>query len=131
MATSNDVSKDLLADFDNLLADSAAMPIDELKARFQELGESWLIYNDHRVFDRVLSLPVTIDMILGDQSDAVRKIVAGLKEIHGDELEFVLDGSRSKPELVVRKWRDEDALRKAWKEHAEDQYRAKNLGGGR
>lgn len=127
--TERDISDDMLAAFDSVVGQGDTLPLDELKKRY--LGSKFLDHNEHQVFRTVIDLPVTVDMVLGKQAGPVSKILDGLYELHGEaELNFVLNSRYGgDTTLRVRKWRDEEALRRAWREFAEDEYKTKTVGG--
>jgi hypothetical protein len=127
--TERQISDDMLAAFDAIVNQGETLPLDELKKRY--LGSKFLDHNEHQVFRTVIDLPVTVDMVLGKQAGPVSKILDGLYELHGEqELNFVLNSRYGgDTTLRVRKWRDEESLRRAWREFAEDEYKTKTAGG--
>ncbi|WP_432846025.1 hypothetical protein ACQPXB_36135 [Amycolatopsis sp. CA-161197] len=126
--TERKISDDLLQAFDSIVEQGATLPIEELKKRYRE-SKTFGEYNEHQLYRTLIDLPVTVDMVLGKNSGPVGKILEGLRELHGDDLDFVLNG-RSDVTLRVRKWRDEQTLRKLWREFAEDEYKSKTVTGG-
>lgn len=122
--TDKNVSDSLLEKFDNLVAAGDTMPIAELKKRYE--GSPWIESRHYLVYHDLLDLPVTVDMLVGPEWDSVRKVVAGLRELHGDGLMFTF-GGYSKPRLTARVWKSDEDLRKAWKEFAESEYKSANL----
>ncbi|MCI2421476.1 hypothetical protein MOQ72_28985 [Saccharopolyspora sp. K220] len=128
MTTTETVSNDLLATFDRLVGAGENAPLAELKKRFADA--EYFRYRDHQLYKTLIELPVTVAMITGDTSTAVRKILDGLRELHGDDLLFSFEGRGDQVTLQVRIWRDETALRALWREYAEDEYKSTVLAGG-
>lgn len=98
------------------------LPVEVLKKRYE--ASEFAKARPYLLFHDVLDLPVTVDLLVGDGWDPVRKVIAGLRELYGDTLMFTLDGY--KPRLTAREWRSEKDLRQAWREFAE--YEAKSGG---
>ncbi|GAA2772966.1 hypothetical protein [Saccharopolyspora taberi] len=121
------VSDDLLATFDRITDAGKTLPLTEIKKRFAT--SEHFRYRAHQLYRDVITLPLTIGMVTGEQSDAVSKIVAGLREMHGDELVFAFSGHGDEATMNVRLWRDETTLRALWNEYAEDEYKTTVLSG--
>ncbi|MEV5543079.1 hypothetical protein AB0L13_40290 [Saccharopolyspora shandongensis] len=128
MTTTESVSNDVLATFDRLMEAGQSAPLPELKKRFADSER--FRYRDHQLYRTLIELPVTVEMITGDTSSAVRKILDGLRELHGDELLLSFEGRGDQVTLLVRIWRDEAELRALWRDYAEDEYKATVLSGG-
>jgi hypothetical protein len=118
----NNVSDKLLATFDNIEDRGKDLPIEELKKRFAE--SKYFKIRDYKIYNTVITIPVSIDLVTGQQNSAVNKILEGLRELHGDQLMFVFNGHGENVSLEVRMWRDEEALRATWREYAEDEYKS-------
>lgn len=127
--TEREISDDLLKAFDSIVEQGATLPIEEIKKRYKA-SEHFYRYNQHQIYTDVIDLPVTVDMVLGKKSSAVEKILEGLRELHGDELVFTFAGRGEEAALAVRKWKDEQSLRKLWREFAEDEYKTETTAGG-
>ncbi|MFI0469262.1 hypothetical protein ACH347_34750 [Saccharopolyspora sp. 5N102] len=128
MTTTETVSNEVLAAFDRIMDAGQNAPLPELKKRFT--NSEHFRYRDHQLYRTLIELPVTVDMITGGTSSAVRKILDGLRELHGDDLLFSFEGRGDQVTLQVRIWRDEAALRALWREYAEDEYKSTVLAGG-
>lgn len=128
VTTTETVSNDLLDTFDRIANAGLDMPFAELKK--QLAASEYFRYRDHQLYRTLIELPVTIDMITGGTSSAVRKILDGLRELHGDDLLFSFEGRGDQVTLQVRIWREEAALRALWREYAENEYKSTVLAGG-
>lgn len=127
MATNAEsVSDSLLESFDNILAAGETLPIEQLKKRYEGSEHFKSSYHQAAIFREVMDLPVTVDMLVGDEWEAVRSIITSLRKLHGDGLMFRFEGY-SKHSLIAYVWRDEEALRKAWPAFAEAEYKTANL----
>lgn len=125
--TEREISDDLLAAFDSIVEQGTNLPIEEIRKRYK--ASDFLTYNAHKVFINVIELPVTLDMVLGRTSGPVEKVLDGLRELYGDDLEFTFGGRGDETQLVVRRWRADQVLRKVWREFAEDEYKTKTVAG--
>ena len=118
----NPVTDELLSEFDRLVGDGATLPLDTLKDRYT--ASSYFRFRDHEIYDVLLEMPITVHMLTSGTTDPVSRIIAALKEIHGDVLLIDLNSDGSTPKLRVRMWREEKALRTAWKAFAEAEYKS-------
>jgi len=121
--TANPVTDDLLDQFDRLAGQGDTMPIDTIKDRYT--ASAYFRFRDHEIYDTVLELPITVHMLTSGQTDPVARIIAALKEIHGDVLLIDVDSTGTTPKLRVRMWRSEQQLRSVWKAFAESEYKTK------
>lgn len=122
MSTATKVSEDILSTFDSVVSQGADLPIAEIKKRYEQ--SDYFKYRDHQIFKTVIELAVTVEMLMGDTTGPVNKIVAGLKEMYGSELIFKFGGTPDECKLHVTMWRDDATLRKNWKEYAEHEYKS-------
>lgn len=124
----NTISDSLLESFDTIIAGGDTLPLDELKTRYRD-GDYFSIYRRSKIYTTVLTLPVDIaDLLDGTANAAVKQVIDGIREVRGDVVvEHVGDGESVT--VTVLEWRDEKALRSAWREFAEHEYKAENLGG--
>lgn len=68
-------------------------------------------YRRHELFTTIFAAPLTVEMVMGEQLEAVRKVVTGIDELNGGQLEFFLEGDTDQVSLCVRRWREEAQLR--------------------
>lgn len=116
------VADELLGEFDRIVGDGDTMPIDTIKDRYAS-STYFGTYRDHEIYHTVLELPVTVHMILSGATDPVTRIIAALKEIHGDVLLIDLEAQHGTAKLLIRMWKSEQELRRLWKSFAEAEYR--------
>lgn len=117
-------SDKILDTFDAIVGDTDTMPIEEIKHRFAN-SKHYNEYNDYEIYDTVITLPLTVDMITGDHRSDIAKVVDGLKGIYGDKL--LIDISKNSPSLRARMWKDDTNLRRVFKTFAEREYNAQIL----
>ncbi|MEU0465077.1 hypothetical protein ABZ215_13825 [Amycolatopsis sp. NPDC006131] len=122
-------SDELLAAFDRIVEEGKRLPLDELKKRYK--ASDHFQYRDHLIFKDVIELPVTVAMVTGETSGAVNKILGGLRELYGEDLDYKFEGRHDEVRLTVRRWREEKDLREQWKDFAEAEYKTEMYGGER